>query len=160
MKSLACLILFFGILAFAVRNAYACDCDWPSAQKAYEDSSAVFNGKFIGFVEKFAEGKKYNALRFRVERKWKGNLGSEIVLDYFDLRDQCGDLDFIQGRKYLIYVSVWKGNPILAVDCGRSRELKNVVFFQMPPDPAGIAILAELHELMTQRHLRSSYSPR
>jgi hypothetical protein len=94
-------------------------------QKAYEDSGAVFSGKFIGFVEKSADGKKYNALKFRVERKWKGNLGSETVLDYFDLREQCGDLDFIKGRKYLIYVSVWNGNPILAVDCGRSRELKN-----------------------------------
>ena len=125
MKSLACLILLFGISAFIAPNAYACDCDWPSVQKAYEDSSAVFSGKFIGLVEKSAEGKKYNTLKFKVERGWKGNLASEIILDYFDLGDTCDDLDFVKGRKYLIYVSVWKGKTILVVDCGRSRELKN-----------------------------------
>ena len=124
MKFLACLTIFFGLLTFIAPNANACDCAWPSVQKAYEDSNAVFIGKFIGFSERSADGKKYNALKFKVERKWKGNLAGEIILDYFDLRDQCGDLDFAKGRKYLIYLSVRKGNPILLVDCGRSRESK------------------------------------
>jgi hypothetical protein len=124
MKFLIGLILFFGVLAFGSPNAHACECEWPSVQEAYDSSSAVFIGTFNGFVEKSADGRKYNALKFKVERKWKGNLANEIILDYFDLEGQCDDLDFINERKYLIYVSVWDGNPILVVDCGRSRELK------------------------------------
>jgi hypothetical protein len=104
MKDIGHALLFF-VLVLTAPGASACDCDWPSIPKAFEDSTAVFVGKFIGFTDQ-------GALKLRVEKNWKGSLPREVVLPYLDLVDLCGDVKFILGEKYLIYASPREGGVI------------------------------------------------
>ncbi len=125
MKQVSGFMLILLLLACVVPDASACDCRPPSPEIAYEKSGAVFIGEFAGFATALSRGKRVSARRFKVKRQWKGNLGSTITLPYADDPGNCGDLKLTKGQDYLIYVSSWKGELIVIIDCGRSRNVKD-----------------------------------
>jgi hypothetical protein len=104
-------------------NLYSCTCGPPTPEKAFEKAGAIFIGEFTGFTKALFNRRQYPALRFEVEKYWKGDLPDEIVLPYGDMHRMCGELDFIKGERYLIYATYLHGELVVIVDCGRSRRI-------------------------------------
>jgi hypothetical protein len=111
------------VLTSSSLDALACTCRPNSPRQAYENARAVFVGEFTGFS--IRRRRQATKLKFKIEKQWKGELPTEAVLGYFDNPSLCGDLDFVKGQKYLIYVGVLEDELFIWVDCGRSRNLKN-----------------------------------
>jgi hypothetical protein len=115
------LLLLIGIAP----EVSACTCRVPTPKVAFEKSEAVFVGEFTGFTTVLSDGRRVDARRFKVKKLWKGSLESTVILPFSDIPGMCGDLKLMKGQEYLIYLSSWKGELILDVDCGRSRNVKN-----------------------------------
>lgn len=114
------------LLICLATDAFACSCRAPAPGIAYEKSEAVFVGEFAGFTKSLYRRKRVGALRFKVKKRWKGDVASTITLPYEDIRGWCNDLRFKKGHEYLIYADSWEGELIVVVDfCGRSRNVND-----------------------------------
>jgi hypothetical protein len=114
------------LLMCLATDAVACSCRAPAPQIAYEKSEAVFVGEFTGFTKSQYRRKRVSALRFKVKKRWKGDVASTITLPYTDTRGWCNDLSFKKGHEYLIYANSWGGELLLMVDfCNRSRSVND-----------------------------------
>jgi hypothetical protein len=137
---IATLLLLF---SWGIANACLCDGE-DTVKKAFAGASTVFMGQYLG--SEYRKGIKnemvdlhisglgltgdYEILvyRFKAIRRWKGDIGSEVILitDHARLPDggevisDCG-LGFEVGRGYLVYA--YGGKDELATDaCTRTRR--------------------------------------
>ena len=117
-------VVSVALLAFTAPITCADECAETNPEQAFEKSSTVFVGRLIGFTYKRVNRRRYRDPRFRVERQWKGERVPEPELQLWDIPGRGFDLKLVRGRKYLIYATLHKGNLIVPVDCGRSREIK------------------------------------
>jgi hypothetical protein len=141
-------ILFFSILFFSnIAPAIACLCDGTATvAEELKGATAIFSGKYVGGeyrkgivnefrrMEEEIDGKKIEyevmILRFQVEKWWKGNLSSEVILVTDQTRasdgttsvGDCG-LGFEKGEPYLIY-AYGKENELGTDACTRTKRLK------------------------------------
>jgi hypothetical protein len=102
-------ILICGIVAFVPimrGEAFACTCDESSptgrieqtVSEAFADAEAVFAGKVVAIY------KRTRPVRvvFIVDRSWKGNVPSRVVISTGRGDGDCG-YRFLNGRRYLVY---------------------------------------------------------
>lgn len=126
MKHLSGFALLLPLLTCFATDAFACSCRAPTPEAAYEKSEAVFVGEFIGFSRRLYRRKRVGTLRFKVKKRWKGDVAGTIILPYSDIRGWCNDLRFTKGQEYLIYADSWEGELFVMVDfCGRSRNVSD-----------------------------------
>jgi hypothetical protein len=116
------------LLCLCPRPALACSCVEFSVRHKFRYSDAVFVGQVVELTP--VEPSKdfplaMYAVRFEVERRWKGAQGREVtaVADY-DQRGWCGDLNLTVGERYLIYAPREKGRLHIYTDCGPNLDLK------------------------------------
>jgi hypothetical protein len=140
-------ILFFSIFFLSnVSSAFACLCSGtPTVAEELKGATAIFSGKYVGGeyrkgivsefrrMEEQIDGKKIEyevlVLRFQVQRWWKGNLSSEVILvtDQTRVSDgttsvgDCG-LGFEKGKPYLIY-AYGKEDELGTDACTRTKRL-------------------------------------
>jgi hypothetical protein len=83
-------------------RALACDPaePLPPPEKARDDATAVFSGEVID-IGVLGETEEY-AVRFAVERVWKGVSESEVTVRTFIDQGICG-FPFEEGESYLVY---------------------------------------------------------
>lgn len=132
------ILLASAMLIFSAESALACMCGGtPSVAEARRNASAVFLGKVVS--SEYQKGAKYPngkdageelTMRFRVERWWKGNPTSEVVL--FTEQYQAPDLSisistcasqFEVGKRYIVYAGILDGK-LRAVYCSRTSEVE------------------------------------
>ena len=117
----------FGLLIITASAALACSCEPPSQGKAFRRAKAVFMGQVIEINQlKYREDRPGElfypyAVKFKVERYWKGVKTSEIIV----LSDQgllpCHIGKFVVGERYLVYA--YGKNLLAPINCDRSRSL-------------------------------------
>jgi hypothetical protein len=140
-------LLYFLIFLFInVSSVFACLCDGtPTVAEELKGATAIFSAKYVGGeyrkgivnefrrMEEEIDGKKVEyevlVLRFQVEKWWKGNLSSEVILVTDQTRasdgttsvGDCG-LGFEKGKRYLIYA--FGSEKELGTDaCTRTKRL-------------------------------------
>jgi hypothetical protein len=129
--------ILFAII-FSGTTTYACICKAPSQQNAFRKASAVFTGQVIEInlrenmaITDPSEALHPYAVRFKVERYWKGVTTSEVTVlsDQGTLPCYLGTLQ--RGKRYLVYAY---GNSLLvSTSCSRtvpidqaSKDLKKL----------------------------------
>lgn len=137
--------LFFlalALLLFSGKSVLACMCgNTPSVWEARDDAQVVFLGKAIS--SEYQKGSVSQngtvlgeelAVRFKVERWWKGKASDEVVIfaDQYRAPDQsisistCG-MEYKIGKDYLIYAVEYSfdgkfDGKLRAAYCSRSAE--------------------------------------
>lgn len=103
MRSVSRVIFLIGSLLFGAQHAYPCSCLPRSPDKKLKESEAVFVGEAIAVSKDFQ--KRTMAVKFKVERYWKGVTYPEvIVISSLPGGGSCG-LPVEVGGKFLIYAS-------------------------------------------------------
>jgi hypothetical protein len=129
MRLVVRMVLALGLLVIITSAVYACSCEIPDRSKAFKQAKAIFIGQVIEINQvKYQEDKPDGlfyayTIKFKVERYWKGNKTSEVVV----LSDQgllpCHTSKFIVGKRYLVYAY---GKKLLApINCNRSRAVED-----------------------------------
>jgi hypothetical protein len=133
---MACLIGC--LIPLSPRSGYACSCIKPEVRQAFREASAVFVGEVIEIVEPHNNSPKapladrLYAIRFKVDKSWKGTAAEEMVV----LSDQgsagCFSWGpFLKGNKYLVYAErktpsgARIKNLVVLFSCNRTSLLKN-----------------------------------
>jgi hypothetical protein len=103
MRNLFRTILVFAFVGFSASAVYPCSCEFAKPSKKLREAKAVFVGEVLEIrrneKDKFADV----AIRFKVERRWKGAKDLEItVVSARGICCTCG-LPVTVGTKYLIY---------------------------------------------------------
>lgn len=119
-------------------NSHACSCVTPEVPQAFREARAVFVGEVIEIVEPQSDDPKaplanrLYAIRFNVEKSWKGVTSQEISVLSDQGRAGCFSWGpFLKGKKYLVYAErrTPAGAPTknLAVlfSCNRTALLPN-----------------------------------
>ena len=110
MKSLILICGIACILSVGATSTYACFCVTPEVPEAFRGARAVFIGEVTEIVPPRSDnpkaplGDQLYAIKFKIEKAWKGVRSQEIVV----LSDQgrAGCLSwgpFVKGKKYLVY---------------------------------------------------------
>jgi hypothetical protein len=111
--SISLIVLFISSSA-----AYSCSCGKPTFDEKLKISKAIFVGEI---VEIKPAGNAQNAIKFRVDRHWRGVPDSYITV-ISDWPVLCFGLSDKVGEKYLIYAYDYKGR--LETDACISPQLK------------------------------------
>ncbi|HXG68347.1 MAG TPA: hypothetical protein VNO70_24850 [Blastocatellia bacterium] len=118
MKCINQAILLFVLFMVGASNAYPCSCADESQRKKFRRASVVFLGEIIE-VSYNQDDYFINAVKFKVERQWKGTKRENLtVLVGFDAPGSCNDMPLDKGKRYLIYAYCEKGKLITFADCG------------------------------------------
>jgi hypothetical protein len=127
MRCLVTIILLAGYIALSNPAAFACSCADPlPPRKEMKKVRAVFTGEVIEVKElthlgELTDDKYLYAMKFKVEKYWKGIKHPEIVvLTNLPLGD-CGNLCFEEGKKYLVYAF---GKKLVAYGCRQNKKLE------------------------------------
>jgi hypothetical protein len=128
-----CIACLFSLCA---PTSHACSCVTPEVPQALREARAVFVGEVIEIVEphtdnpKAALSDRLYAIKFKVERSWKGATSREIIILSDQGRAGCFSWGpFLKGERYLVYAErrAPSGAPIrnLAVlfSCNRTALL-------------------------------------
>ena len=124
-----CRVLLAGVaLLLASRAVSACDCRLPSAGKpikqvvaeARNKSRAVFSGTVVAIDRK--PGDLYVAVRFKIEKFWKGALSEEVTVFTGQGGGDCG-YKFEVGQRYLIYAYRYNDTELGTNICQRTASL-------------------------------------
>jgi len=116
------------ILLAAIKPMRTCACscvDIRSHRKDYRHAKAVFIGRVIAVhplsdtqIETLENLPISNAIRFNVERSWKGAKTSQVVVLEYDLLG-CPRFVFRVGERYLVYA--FEKELISYTACTRTR---------------------------------------
>ncbi len=157
MKNLILVFCIAWLFSMSAPNSYACSCVTPEVPQAFRQVRAVFVGEVIDIVEPHSDDPKapladrLYAIRFNVEKSWKGVTSQEISVLSDQGRAGCFSWGpFLKGKKYLVYAerSTPAGGPIknLAVlfSCNRtallvtaSEDVKMLDTFSLKTRPSG-----------------------
>ena len=115
-----------GSLTATAPAASACSCEAPSQAKAFRKAWAVFVGQAVEIEQREYRADEPGgerlfpyAIKFKVERYWKGVKASEIVVSSDQGLLPCHLGRFVVGERYLVYAH---GKHLLAtLNCDRSR---------------------------------------
>jgi hypothetical protein len=96
--------------AFYSHNTYACSCITPEVPQAFSEARSVFIGEVIDIVEPRTNNPKapladrLYAIKFKIERSWKGVNYQELVVLSDQGRAGCFSWgSFVKGQRYLVY---------------------------------------------------------
>ena len=110
MKHLILVFCVGWLFSLSAPNSYACSCVMPEVPQAFREARAVFVGEVIEIVEPRSDDPKapladrLYAIRFKVERSWKGVTSQEISVLSDQGRAGCFSWGpFLKGKKYLVY---------------------------------------------------------
>jgi hypothetical protein len=103
MRSLIRTLLLFAFVGLSASAAYPCSCEFSKASKKLREAKAVFVGEVVKIGRNEKDKSATVAIKFKVERRWKGAKDSEItVVSAPAICCTCG-LRVSVGTKYLIY---------------------------------------------------------
>lgn len=110
MKHLIVVFCISWLFSLSAPSSHACSCVTPEVSKAFREARAVFVGEVIEIVEPHSNDPKapltdrLYAIRFKVERSWKGVTSQEISVLSDQGRAGCFSWGpFRKGNKYLVY---------------------------------------------------------
>jgi hypothetical protein len=106
------------ILFISSGVAYPCSCAKPAFSEKLKTSKAIFAGEIVE-VKPVKNGK--NAIKFRVDRYWRGVKGSFMVV--LSNAPRCIGISDRVGEKYLIFAKNYRGR-LYTVTC-MSPKLKD-----------------------------------
>jgi hypothetical protein len=125
----------FALLLFTQINVFACDCGSRTVADELKHSTEVFSGKIIAQeYQKINDtsdedfGAEVLFIKIKVDRWWKGNGNSEVVLRSLDAkwaskyRKNGCTFDFTTNDSYLIYANNYK-NSLVTNLCKRTNKL-------------------------------------
>jgi hypothetical protein len=118
MKAIRLAFLLLSVLLASTTDANACSCEGQSQREKFRKADYVFLGEVVDITESSVKEFAY-AVRFKVERQWKGAKLSESVVHFtFDSPGWCGDLNLAKGERFLIYAYREKQKLVSYTDCG------------------------------------------
>ena len=107
MKKLLFATAVFCFFTLSAGDAFACSCVLPSKQslskkvkKSYQEAAAVFYGEVTEITQK--PENFYVTVKLKVERSWKNQAESEVIIQTGRGGGDCG-YRFEIGKKYLVY---------------------------------------------------------
>lgn len=104
-------ILLFLVLSY-------CSCEPRSTNKDFKEANTVFLGQIVEVTQN-SDSDFPNAVKFKIEKQWKGTKQSEIViLVAYDVPKWCGDLPLSIGMRYIIFSYKEKQALVTYADCG------------------------------------------
>lgn len=118
MRHLVHLSFLLVILFISPGVAYPCSCAKPAFSEKLKTSKAIFVGEIVE-VKPAGNGK--NAIKFRVERYWRGVKGSSMVV--VSNPPRCIGISDRVGEKYLVFAKNYRGR-LYTVAC-MSPKLKD-----------------------------------
>ena len=104
-------IIVILILILCVLNTpltYACSGEIHSHRRDFREARAIFIGQALEIIrnpripEGYPSGEIDYAVRFEIERKWKGARGAEITI-LVHSPVTCSNFNFQEGERYLVY---------------------------------------------------------
>jgi len=115
------IILIVGLFCAAFSIACACNCGFVPPQLEFIDRGySVFNGVVVS--TRPIAGANARSVVFRIEKLWRGSLGSTVTIKEPDGIFQCVHYGrFRTGERYLVYV----GNDLQMRMCTNTRRLAN-----------------------------------
>lgn len=81
-----------------VNSSLGCSCIFPTPTQGFDRAQAVFTGKVIKANE--------NEWTVEVDRVWKGDVESQIILFDAHPRSSCSTNNYKKGQSYLFLVNV------------------------------------------------------
>lgn len=113
------IILIVGLFCAAFSIACACNCGFVPPQLEFIDRGySVFNGVVVS--TRPIAGANARSVVFRIEKLWRGSLGSTVTIKEPDGIFQCVHYGrFRTGERYLVYV----GNDLQMRMCTNTRSL-------------------------------------
>lgn len=122
-----------GLYILATPNSYACSCTIPEPAQAFEKARAVFVGEVTEIVKprtaspKAPLGNRLYAVKFKVEKSWKGLESQEIIVLSDQGRAGCFSWgSFFKGAKYLVWADEAQGGRLAVLfSCNRTTLLTN-----------------------------------
>ena len=139
MKLMFRALLNFATLVLTAHAAYSCTCLQTAHRKEFRQSDANFAGRVTEIredasyippklkvslnLQKMLDSTKRYLVRFKVEQKFKGVEGKEIVVDAYQSNSPCSGMEFLKGESYLIYADRKDGRLTGGALCSRTRKL-------------------------------------
>ncbi|UUZ80911.1 hypothetical protein LJK88_40105 [Paenibacillus sp. P26] len=108
----------------------ACSCRTPALDEAVSRSGSVFAGKVLEIkwvpdpYESNGALAYKHAVRFEVERTFKGPDTSQIIVNAGAGESSCG-IDFVQGESYLVFAYETEHHELVTRLCSRTRALSS-----------------------------------
>ena len=149
MKHLIQVILLIGTFAMSAADSQACSCISFEVPEALSEARAVFVGRVIAITKprsndpKAALADRLYAVKFRVEKSWKGaTFFREVIILSDQGRAGCFSWGpFLKGRKYLVYAEEVEGDSLAVLfSCNRtawvanaSQDIRQLQAFQLFP---------------------------
>lgn len=145
------------LLGLSAPESYACSCIKPEVSQAVSEARAVFAGEVVEIIKprttnpKAPLADRLYAIRFKVDRVWKGPASEEITILSDQGRAGCFSWGpFLKGEKYLVYAE--KRTPtgvrikslLVMYSCNRTALLVNAT--------------EDLNQLEATRNFRFSHS--
>lgn len=110
MRRFIILISIAWLFALSAPDIYACFCIKPEVPQAISEARAVFTGEVVEIIQPRTNNPKapladrLYAIRFKVDKAWKGAASGEITILSDQGRAGCFSWGpFIKGEKYLVY---------------------------------------------------------
>lgn len=107
MKKFIFLATVFCFFILSAGDVFACSCALPTKQslskqikRSYQNSTAVFYGEVTEITQK--PENYYVTVKLKVERSWKNQAKSEVIIQTGRGGGDCG-YRFEIGKKYLVY---------------------------------------------------------
>lgn len=124
MKIIVRTVLLLTFLALAASAAYSCECEFASAGKKLRRSKSVFVGEVVEIGPNDKSRWATVAVKFKVERFWKGVKEEFIVVVGAPAAAGACGLPVEVGKKYLIYAGRTEDGQLETSFCA-SRRLEN-----------------------------------
>jgi Tissue inhibitor of metalloproteinase len=132
-KIVTLLFLAAALLVCTPSTIRACSCDdFPSHQKEFKSSKAVFVGKVLAIEKQLPIPEALSgqvpevayAVRLEIERSWKGSKTGKVVVWLHTSSLVCSRWEFRPNERYLIYGREYKHILIVQTWCSRTRPLE------------------------------------
>lgn len=131
MKKLTVLAALIGFFLLGADDVSACSCIVDDRQStgeqirtSYKQAAAVFYGKVIAVKRESGSDEvmdvelEFVTVKFRVEKSWKGQPTSEVIVRTAGNSAACG-FAFKTGKRYLVYAHS-NGNGLRTSICSRT----------------------------------------
>lgn len=144
----SCRLLLIALLAavMPLSVARACSCAWGTYRDAHRRSDAVFLGRPIAFRPSLLEPFSAEVTRFRVERVWKGEVGTEVmVVGWFN--HGCGIQFPDEGQRIFVFARRDEWGRLTTSGCsGTTWEAPPYVYSDVEGKPDTIDLTGDLLE--------------
>lgn len=117
-----CLTFLLSLIAFNAPVASSRSCVPTSVKEEFKEAQFVFVGT-VATITHTSEGDFHYAVKFVIEKQWKGNAQKELMVLISPGLHQGPP--FIEGNQYLIFVYRRHQRFVTVGDCGPNRPLEH-----------------------------------